>query len=72
METRRQDRDILSHQFRGHQGGEREREKDRKRDQGSREIERKTGVGYRDRGSHRERKIGVGGRETGMGERTIE
>ena len=41
-----------------------------------REIERKTGVGYRDRGSHRERKInrriGVGGRVTGMGERTIE
>ena len=31
---------------------------------------------YRDRGSHRERKIkrniGVGGRETRMGERTIE
>ena len=29
METRRQDRDILSHQFRGQQ---REREKDKKRD----------------------------------------
>ena len=46
------------------------------RETGVREIERKTGVGYRDRGSHRERKIkrkiGVGGRETGMGERTIE
>ena len=52
-----------------------EREKDRKRDRGSREIERKTVVGERDRGSYRERKIkrkiGVGGRETGMGERTI-
>ena len=55
-----------------------EREKERKigRETGVREIERKTGVEYRDRGSHRERKIkrkiGVGGRETGMGERTIE
>ena len=46
------------------------------RETGVREIERKTGVGYRDRGSHRERKIkrkiGVGGKETGMGEKTIE
>ena len=46
------------------------------RETGVREIERKTGVGYRDRGNHRERKIKkkivVGGRETGMGERTIE
>ena len=54
-----------------------EREKERKigRETRVREIERKTGVEYRDRGSHRERKIkkiGVGGRETGMGERTIE
>ena len=41
-----------------------------------REIERKAGVGERNRRSHRERKIkrkiGVGGRKTGMGERTIE
>ena len=57
---------------------EREREKDRKigKETGVREIERKIGVEYRDFGSHRERKIkrkiGVGGRETGMGERTIE
>ena len=29
-------------------------------------------MGERDRRSHRERKIGVGERETGMGERTIE
>ena len=29
-------------------------------------------MGERDRGSHRERKIGVGERETGMGDRTIE
>ena len=54
---------------------EREREIDRKRDRGSREIERKTVVGERDRGSYRERKIKrkieVGGSETGMGERTI-
>ena len=46
------------------------------RETGVREIERKTGVGERNRRSHRERKIkrkiGVGGRETGMGERTIE
>ena len=28
METRRQDMDILSHQFRGQQGGERERQTD--------------------------------------------
>ena len=43
----------------------REREKDRKRDRGSREIERKAVMGERDRGSYRERKIkrkiGVGG-----------
>ena len=56
--------------------GDKEREKDRKRDRGSRGIERKTVVGERDRGSHRERKIkrtiGVGGRETGMRERTTE
>ena len=56
--------------------GDKEREKDRKRDRGSREIERKTVVGKRDRGSHRDRKIkrkiGVRGRETGVGERTIE
>ena len=38
METRRQDRDILSHQFRGQQGGgtsthgERERERERERE----------------------------------------
>ena len=54
--------------------GDKEREKDRKRDRGSRD--RKTGVEYRDRGSHRERKIKrkieLRGRETGMGERTIE
>ena len=46
------------------------------RETGVQEIERTTGVEYRDGGSHREskikRKIGVGGRETGMGERTIE
>ena len=29
-------------------------------------------MGERDRGSHRERKIGVGERETGMGESAIE
>ena len=40
METRRQDRDILSHQFRGQQ---REREKkDKKRDRCSRERERES------------------------------
>ena len=58
--------------------GDKERERERKigRETGIRKIERKTGVGERDRRSHRERKIkrkiGVGGRETGMGERTIE
>ena len=36
METLRQDNDILSHQFCGQQGGERERERARERE---REIE---------------------------------
>ena len=53
-----------------------ERERKIGRETGVREIERKTGVGERNRRSHRERKIkrkiAVGGRETGMGERTIE
>ena len=44
METMRQDNDILSHQLCGQQG---EREKERKRDRGSREIERKIGAGER-------------------------
>ena len=58
--------------------GDKERERERKigRETGVPEIERKTCVGERDRRSLRERKIkrkiGVGGRETGMGERTIE
>ena len=37
METRRQDRDILSHQFCSQQEGERERERERER-----EVERST------------------------------
>ena len=52
-----------------------ERERKIGRETGVREIERKTGVGERNRRSHREkdkRKIGVGGIETGMGERTIQ
>ena len=47
METRRQDRDILSHQFRGQQR-ERERERERKK------IKRETGAVKRERESRRE------------------
>ena len=48
METRRHDRDIISHQFRGQQGGGTSTHVER-------EIEKKTGVEERYRGNHREK-----------------
>ena len=79
METRRQDRDILSHQFRGQQGGgtsthvapwcERERDRDwRERKKMKREKERerewKTGMGDR---KEKDRKREKGGTERKTG-----